>query len=305
MIYNEKEQENKAVSKAWNILYQRLEKDGLLPDAHEQKAFGRKIELKQTNVQTPPAYMPQRRLFSLSGKAAIAAAIVVCIFFGWYYLQKTNPDSMTMQVLYNEANAPILATMLEDGSVVYLSEQTSLKYPDHFDDNNREVTLQGEAFFDVKKQSERPFIIQTDIASVEVTGTSFKIKSDRNASFLLSVREGEVRVTQKSRFQVLTVQTGETVFFDSEQFQLKKNDVVFDDFFKRIHFKDEYLVDVATIINLHSDSLRLQVDPSIDNRITITFPENGNIVETAEAICQALDLHYLLQDNTIYISQPK
>ena len=285
MIFIDKEQEEKAVSQAWNLLYQRLERDGLLTDE--------------------AVYSPPRRFVSVIGKIAVAAIIITCIFSGWYFLRKTNLPEMTMQVLTNEAHAPLLATMLEDGSVVYLSEQTSLQYPDRFDENIREVILQGEAFFDVKKQIERPFIIHTNIVRVEVTGTSFKIKSDRNDSFLLSVREGEVRVTEKNRHQGLTVKAGETVFFDSEQILLRKSDADCDEYFKCIHFKDEYLTDVATIINIHLDSLRLKVDPSIENRITFTFMVDSNIAETVEAICLALNLHYLQQDNTIYISNPK
>jgi ferric-dicitrate binding protein FerR (iron transport regulator) len=193
--------------------------------------------------------------------------------------------------------------MLEDGSVVYLSEQTTLAYPDRFDEHKREVVLHGEAFFEIKKQAGRPFIVNTDVANVEVTGTSFKIKSNDNTSFLLSVREGEVRVRQKGSRQTLTVAAGETVSFDSEQLQLQKSAEVFDDCFERIHFKDEYLTDVAAIINLHSDSLQLTVDPSIEKRITFTYPVNSKLAETVEAICRALNLRHSQQDHIIHISK--
>ena len=302
MIFINKEQEEKTVSQAWNLLYQRLERDGLLTNVYEQKSFGRKIKLKpNTLLPDEPVYKPPHRLITVTGKIAVAAAMVACFIFGWYFLHKTNLPGMTMQVLINEAHAPLLATMMEDGSVIYLSEQTMLKYPNHFDDYKREVTLQGEAFFNIKKQSDRPFIIHTDNVRVEVTGTSFKIKSDQNESFLLSVCEGDVRVTQKDLYQALTVKAGETAFFDSEKLQLRKNETGCEEYFKCIHFKDEYLTDVATIINIHLDSLRLMVDPSIQKRITFTYMVDGNIAETVEAICLALDLHYLQQDNTFQI----
>ena len=305
-MFIDKEKENKAVSQAWNLLYQRLERDGLLKDVHVQKSFGRNIEFKpNTLLSDETAYRPPRRFVSVIGRIAVAVAIMACIFSGWYFLRKTNLPEMTMQVLTNEAHAPLLATMLEDGSVVYLSEQTTLNYPDRFDDNKREVTLQGEAFFDIKKLPERPFIIHTDIVRVEVTGTSFKIKSEQNASFLLSVCEGDVKVTQKNQYQSLIVKAGETAFFDSERLQLRKNETRCDEYFKCIHFKDENLTDVATIINIHLDSLRLKVDPSVEKRITFTFMVDGNFAETVEAICLALDLHYLQHDNTIYISNLK
>jgi ferric-dicitrate binding protein FerR (iron transport regulator) len=286
MVYKDKEQEKLTVNQAWDHLYQRLEKDGLLPE----KAIGK----------------PPRRYLSVATILSAAAAITVCIYMGWHYTHKTIQQDETMLVMYNEANAPTLATMLEDGSVVYLAEQSSLKYPDRFAEDKREVILQGEAFFEVKKQTERPFIIDTDIAKVEVTGTSFKIKSGSDASFLLSVNTGEVLVTQKSSQQTLSVKAGETILFDAQQIQLNKSDAGFDEFFTYIHFKDERLADVAAIINLHSDTIQLKVDPAIADRI-ITFPfiVSSNIVETTELIGQALNLRLLQQGNNLYITKPE
>ena len=50
---------------------------------------------------------------------------------------------------------PTLVKTLEDGSVVYLAQESTLKYPEHFAEDKREVNLQGEAFFDVAKKPER------------------------------------------------------------------------------------------------------------------------------------------------------
>ncbi|MDR2914941.1 MAG: FecR family protein [Tannerella sp.] len=284
MVFKEKKQEDTVIDQAWDNLYQRLEKDELLPEKNTVRHnFLRSDSFK---------------------KLYVAAVLIACIFSGWYFARKTNLPDKELLVLYNEINAPTLATMLEDGSVVYLSEQASLKYPDHFAEDKREVILHGEAFFEIKRQSERPFFIDTDLAKVEVVGTSFKIKSENSSSFLLSVREGEVRVTHKSRQQVLTVKTGETVLFDSEQLQLVKNTTSFDEYFKRILFKDEHLKNVAVIINMHSDSIYLKIDPEIEQRaITFTLSEESSITEIAEVICLALNLEHSQQENTIYISK--
>ena len=51
----------------------------------------------------------------------------------------------------------MLVTTLEDGSVVYLAQESTLKYPEHFATDKREVNLQGEAFFDVAKKHEQTF----------------------------------------------------------------------------------------------------------------------------------------------------
>ena len=56
----------------------------------------------------------------------------------------------------------MLVTTLEDGSVVYLAQESTLKYPEHFATDKREVNLQGEAFFDVAKKHEQTFLIETE-----------------------------------------------------------------------------------------------------------------------------------------------
>ena len=306
MVNKNKEEKEIAISQAWNILYQRLEKEGLIPDEARRKYRDGLVSIEGSHPDETRR-KPRHGFVSTAVRRAIAAAIIAaCIFSGWYFWQKTILPDTTMLVLQNEVNAPTLATTLEDGTVVYLSEQTSLQYPEHFANDKREVILQGEAFFEIKRQPDRPFFIDTDQAGVEVTGTAFKIKSDRNTSFLLSVREGEVRVTQKHGLQSLTVNTGETVLFDSDQFLLKKNTDGFDEFFTHIRFKDECLNDVANIINQRLDTLQLKIDPMIGDRtITFTYIDDGNIAETAELICKALDLRLTQHDHTLYISKPE
>lgn len=294
MAFKDKEQKEIVINQAWERLHQKLENDGLLS--------GKSEHFHLADKQTLPKHEHSIRKTTNLRRLYIAAVLAACIFSGWFFTRNNNLPEKELLVLHNEANAPALATMLEDGSVVYLSEQATLKYPDHFVGDKRVVILQGEAFFDVKKQSGRPFFIETNLAQIEVVGTSFLIKSDDKFSFLLSVQEGEVQVTRHNRQQTLAVKAGETILFDQEQLQLIRNTTRFDDYFKRIHFKDESLYNVASILNMHSDSVKILVDPEIETRLlTFTLPEKRNISEIAGLICQALNLQYSQQDHQIYI----
>ncbi|MDR0395248.1 MAG: FecR domain-containing protein [Tannerella sp.] len=280
MVFKEKEKEYKVTDIAWEHLYKRIEQDGLLSAQNLPKRPFRKTAL--------PVW------------AAAVAALVAGAVLALYILQNGNTRERDLQVIHNEANTPTLATMLHDGSVVYLSEQTSLEYPDSFDAGKREVFLRGEAFFDVKKNAGQPFFVNTDLVTIEVTGTSFDVKSNTPSSFRLSVRNGKVRVSLKKQHQTVSAQTGETVSFDSGKLQLSKtsaND--FDAYFRRIHFKDERLDNIAHIINMTSGSVRIKVAPEVEGR-RITFTLSGN--RDIEAICLALNLQYREQGHTIYIS---
>ena len=312
MAFKEKVQENITVDAAWNKLFQRLDNDGLLPKEHKlipegDESFPKEYILHQEdNISLADIEIERRKLRQLTFRRMlyIAAIFAACIISGWYFTRETSIPAKEMMVLHNEANDPTLAAMLEDGSVVYLSGQTSLKYPDRFADDKREVFLLGNAFFEIKKQPERPFFIDTEIAKIEVTGTSFSVVSNDKSSFLLSVREGEVRVTNKSSNKIITAKAGESVLLDSENFQLIGNTTQFDKYFKYIHFKDEHLRDVASIINMHYGSLRLEIDREVETRlITFTLSTNHDIADIAEVMCMALQLQHSQQGNTIYITK--
>lgn len=66
---------------------------------------------------------------------------------------------------------------LSDGTTVWLNSETKLEYPTHFAVNAREVTLTGEAFFEVVKDPDRPFVVKAGEAAVKVLGTSFNVKA--------------------------------------------------------------------------------------------------------------------------------
>ena len=100
---------------------------------------------------------------------------------------------------------------MEDGSIVYLADNSQLSYPEHFQREKREVSLLGNALFDVSGNKERPFLIETEQARIEVLGTSFNIKSSDKSAFELAVRRGLVKVTLKKNGEQTLVKAGQTV----------------------------------------------------------------------------------------------
>lgn len=91
--------------------------------------------------------------------------------------------------------------VLSDGSRVFLNSMSKLVFPVRFTGENREVTLEGEAYFEVAKDKTKPFIVSTRGMKVEVLGTSFNIKSypNDNQSFTTLV-EGKVMVSTGDLF---------------------------------------------------------------------------------------------------------
>ena len=280
-----KERQEKIIDIAWGHLYNRLEQDNLLPS------------------QT----LPLRTIFQANGfRWAVASIVIVCIctLSVWLFKQNTNQLQNEWIVLHNEQNAPTLATTLEDGSIVFLSAQATIRYPEHFREDKRMITLQGDAFFEVNSQHEQPFVIDTELAEIEVLGTIFHVKSSAQSAFLLAVRTGEVKVTLKKNNQTMYVKAGEAACLESDNLHITEADMhLFSSYFEKIHFKDERVADIVRIINLHSISTQIKILPELDNRkLTITF--SGETPELmAQLICMALNLTYSQEQNTIYITK--
>lgn len=88
---------------------------------------------------------------------------------------------------------------LEDGSMVRLKPNSSLSYPEHFVTDKREVYLTGEAFFEVAKNPNKPFLVYYNNIVTRVLGTSFSIKTNQNTNNVeVSVRTGRVQVSENT-----------------------------------------------------------------------------------------------------------
>lgn len=285
---NIKENQNKSTDAAWNKLYQRIEQDGLLP-AQDQRQKPKKAFLQTAS---------QRSI-------AVAALVLLCLASA-LIIHQLPSRSTNMLTLHNEDSSTTLVTTLEDGSVVYLSQAASLNYPSHFHKDKRQVTLQGDAFFEISKNRERPFFIDTEAAKVEVLGTAFNIISRDNKPFSLSVKHGEVKVTLKKTGQSVYVKGGETVLLESGSLQksVAIGNKLFDDYTRQIHFKDERLADIVRIINMNSDSVDLQLSPELaDRRLTVAFYDDTPQM-MAELICLAMNLKSTTKGNTVIITKP-
>lgn len=277
-----KQTDKELTDQAWNTLYTRLEAEQLLDMNY-----------------------PEVRKYRMRVKCYwIAAAVLIgCICTSVAYWFRPVPELQNREfiTLTNSDQSAALATTLEDGSVIYLADQTSLSFPASFDQDVREVELRGSAQFDVTGNPERPFIIDTHETRIEVIGTAFQVKSESDKPFGLVVQQGKVKVTAKSTGESVFVQAGEFITWQAGQFEHKQN-VVADDFFtRRIHFKDETLETILHVINKQNGSLRFAVDPALaGRRLTLTFAtENPEMM--AELICLALNLQYQKEEQHIRI----
>lgn len=283
---SETEKNKERVNRAWNKLYDRLDADGLLsPVRHEAGHSPKSMLLKW---------------------GAIAAAFVgICICLTTVYWKSDTPVAAQTLIMQQNMEQSTLVTTLEDGSIVYLGGETSLQYPEHFSMDKREVSLQGNALFDVTGNRERPFLIETEEVRIEVLGTAFHVKSDAGTPFELSVQRGRVKVTLKNKNQEVYVNAGEAVTLQTHQLHLTdyQDDARVARYLENMRFKDEPLMNILRVINLHSSDIQIETSPSLgERRLTVAF--SGNSPESmAELICLAMNLKYTREGNRFTLSE--
>ncbi len=113
------------------------------------------------------------------------------------------------------------AIILQDGTKVWLNAASTLKYPVVFAGNERQVELSGEAYFEVAKNAEKPFLVKTAGQTVRVLGTHFNVNSyaDEKAT-RTTLLEGKVTVTGNTGGQTLKLRPGEEAITAGSKVQL-------------------------------------------------------------------------------------
>lgn len=271
---------------AWRHLYARLDKDSLLVEAGEE--------------------VIRRRLFLKWGTVAAAMlAGVICLMSVWWLMPGNDTRNLNLVTQENREKSTLVTT-LEDGSIVYLGQESVLQYPEHFATDKREVNLHGEAFFDVAKKHEQTFLIETEKVQIEVLGTAFNVRSNEEVPFSLSVRRGKVKVSLKRGGHSVLVNAGETVTLQAQQLQLSetsKGDES-DIYTKNIRFKDESLEDILRVVNAENSALQIQAG-SLElgkRKLTIEFLDNSPDT-VAELICWALNLKCTREGDKLILSE--
>jgi len=137
---------------------------------------------------------PYRWVFALSGVAA-AAVIVLFILYNKSLSKDTKPGHIAQNTVSTRKGSKS-NVQLPDGTIAWLNADSKLIYNENFSGDYREVSLQGEAYFDVVKDKTRPFIIHTKTLDIKVLGTAFNVRAyETENNTETSLFRGSVEVT--------------------------------------------------------------------------------------------------------------
>lgn len=190
---------------------------------------------------------------------------------------------------------------LSDGTKVWLNAGTTIKYPVKFaEKGNRMVHLSGEAYFEVSKDSSRPFVVKTERQSIEVLGTHFNINSySEEPKSITTLAEGSVRISPLSGSRsAFVLKPGESATTDAKHTQVGKADMESAMAWRKgmIYFRDAPLTEIMRQV---SRWYNIEIDYNgkvPDRSFTGGIYRNADLSELLK-ILMLNDIHFTLTEN--------
>lgn len=228
-----------------------------------------------------------RRLALARTFATAAAVALLCLSVWTAYLYMQPVAMQTVSTL-----AETRTVNLPDGTSVTLNHYSTLTYPERFKTDNREVELNGEAYFEVSKDKKHPFIVQTEAVDVRVLGTQFNVDAYRDSPDVrTTLLTGSVAVSNKSNSEHMILKPNEIAIYNKVEKKLTRK--LLEDATDEISwrhgefiFDDVPLRDIARELS-NSFGTTIQItDSTLQNyRISARF-RNGEDLETILSVLQ-------------------
>ena len=274
-----------------------------------------KVESRMHNQISSGQSLIQRLIsnpiYRLAAAILVAAVLLVSGYEVFY-----NPSASVKMLEITSVDQVLNTFTLPDGTLVSLNSNTKLFYPEQFGNKTREVTIEGEAFFEVKPNKNKPFIIHAGNAQIKVLGTSFSVSAYPETKLVeVIVETGKVEFrNQISK----TLQTGELILTPGDKGTLAysgntlnkttNNDPNFIAWkTHNLSFKATSLKEVIeNLQNVYKVTIRLD-DPRL-NGLLLTAQFNNysldfilKVIETTFKIeVKEVDGQYILKSNALF-----
>ena len=210
-VYCEKEAASKA-DQAYATHYVKMQLAGMFDSANNQNL--------EPELEKPTGFSKRKLAF-----IGIAAGIFTIFFINYSLRLDKSVTKQTNNAFVNEVvtkRGSKSSIKLPDGTIVRLNTDSRLTYLNFTAGKNREVTLIGEAYFDVAHDSSRPFIIHTGKINIKVLGTSFNVRNyPQDKELETSLIKGKIEVSLESRPEdIITLKPTEKLIIAKEQDEL-------------------------------------------------------------------------------------
>lgn len=249
---------------------------------------------------------PKRRLTLRPWISAIAAAVLLTLSIGYLFLNRSPAPAGKIAFLHlvNPAGKQKKVT-LEDGTQVTLNCGSTLSYAAHFAADKREVFLEGEAFFDVKHDDKKPFLVHTSRVKVQVLGTSFNVRSyAKDARAAVSVATGKVGVNGNKAATTYMLLPGDLLSY-SRNNEVRSAKVSTEDIMAWqkgiLVFHLETIREIVPVLErYYGVDITVHQHFSQHKQVTASF-NNKTLPEVLEILAQTSGFSYTIDKNQVHI----
>lgn len=253
------------------------------------------------------------RKISISRMIGVAASVALIALTAALAYMVLQPDKQTLTELAAD-NTPVHSYTLPDGSKVSLNAGSKILFPDSFSGETREVTMEGEGYFEVKPDPLKPFIIHAGKAQIRVLGTSFNVNAYPGMDKVeVIVDSGKVRVSPEkqssSNTQQLILVPGEKgTLLNAEDRLIKSRneDVNFLSWKTRcLTFKETSLKEVAASLGKAYQITVLLDSPKLDTLRLTGHYNNYPLEDILSIVSSALQVNIEKQGDNYSIRERK
>lgn len=235
-------------------------------------------------------------------KIAASILLLVAALAVTFTLQYWEPS----QTVYTTSSVEQRIITLPDGSKVRLNANSQITFPENFEGTRRQVTLEGEAFFEVEKNPRKPFVIHANEALIQVLGTAFSVKEQTASSdVMVVVKEGVVsfRPENKTEANGVKLRKGYLGYLSGADGEINVEEVNTENYFSWIHgqlsFDGTPLSDVLTQLERIYGIRNMINDSSLASLRLTAHTNSASLEEVLQMIALSLEISYRRNGDTI------
>lgn len=236
--------------------------------------------------------------------AAAIALIIVTIVFGRHAFQTESYTVITV-----DDRSDVKKLVLDDGTHVWINKSSTLRIPASFSENNRRIEIEGEIYFDVKKNLQVPFVVSTDFLNVKVTGTSFNIKTNSlNGIFETILVSGKIILQDKKAQDILELSPGEkvTYYHKKNEYNIEKIDanVRTSWHLDQLTFDSVTLREIANKLSLvYNVNINIQSKLLADKKLRCVVNKDESLEEVMNQLKYIIGFKYQIDGAEIFITK--
>ncbi len=239
-----------------------------------------------------------------------AMAASVLLLAGLFLVFNQLPEKGDKMLSFSTGGSGIKKVNLPDGTEVTLNLYSKLEIKEGFNRQERRVKITGEAFFDVKKDSLKPFIVESGSLQTHVLGTAFNVEYyEGEQQTRVSLLRGKVRVQKtKGEARNSDLLPGQMLVYDRQNNQARTEAIAVRDVAgwmeSRIIFNDVPLADAISRLkqryNLH---IQLEEGVTLDRKFVTGEYSQGAVEEVLQAILLVHDMQAEKKGGVFYVTQ--